>query len=106
MSRSINLTDKILSNHLIISPNDEAQHNLIAQIAENDSKHVLMGERVIAFWIDRNETKWYLGVVERMINDNPVISYMIRTDKKEKSWTYPGTAEILETKCVNCENTY
>ena len=41
--------------------------DLIPKIAENNSKHFIMGEHVIA------ETKWYLGVVEGMINDNPVI---------------------------------
>ena len=54
---------------------------------------------MIAFWVEGNETKWHLGVVEGIENDNPLVSYMIRTDGKGKSWTYPESAEVLQTSC-------
>ena len=42
---------------------------------------------MIAFWVEGNDTKWHLGVVEGIENENPLVSYMIRTDTKGKSWT-------------------
>ena len=56
-----------------------------------------VGDHVIAFWIEGNETQWYLGFIDGMVGDNPLISYMKRTDKIGRSWTYPESAEILET---------
>ena len=44
-----------------------------------------IGEHVIAFWLEGNEAKWHLGVVEGLKNGNPVVSYMIHGDSKGKS---------------------
>ena len=58
-----------------------------------------IGEHLIAFWVEGNETKWHLGVVEGIKNENPLVPYMIQTDTKGKSWTYPESAEVLLTSC-------
>ena len=58
-----------------------------------------IGEHLIAFWIEGNETKWHLGVVEAIENENPLVSYMILTDAKGRSWTYPESAEVIWTSC-------
>ena len=58
-----------------------------------------IGEHLIAFWIEGNETKWHLGVVEAIENENPLVSYMILTDAKGRSWTYPESAEVIRTSC-------
>ena len=34
-----------------------------------------------------------------MVNEYPVMPYMVKTDMKGKPWTYPETAEVFETKC-------
>ena len=34
-----------------------------------------------------------------MVNDYPVMPYIVKTDMKGKSWTYQETAEVLNTKC-------
>ena len=56
-----------------------------------------MGEHVVAFWLEGNVAKWHLGVVEGVRNGNPVVSYMVRAEGSSKPWTYPESAEILET---------
>ena len=66
------------------------------QASEVVPREYQMGEHVIAFWL---EAKWHLGGVEGLKNGNPVVSYMIRADSKGKSWTYPESAEVLETSC-------
>ena len=58
-----------------------------------------ISEHLIAFWIEGNETKWHLGVVEAIENENPLVSYMILTDAKGRSWTYPESAEVIWTSC-------
>ena len=58
-----------------------------------------LGKHLIAFWVEGNKTKSHLGVVEGTENDNSLVSYMIRTDTKGKSWTYPESAEVLLTSC-------
>ena len=58
-----------------------------------------IGEHLIAFWIEGNETKWHLGVVEAIENENPLVSYMILTNAKGRSWTYPESAEVIWTSC-------
>ena len=58
-----------------------------------------ISEHLIAFWVEGNETKWHLGVVEGIANENPLVSYMMQTDTKRKSWTYPESAEVLLTSC-------
>lgn len=60
-------------------------------------KQYNLGEHVIAFWLEGNVAKWYLGIVEAEKCDKLLISYMIRGDSKGQSWTFPETAEILET---------
>ena len=50
---------------------------------------------MIAFWVEGNKTKWHLGVVVEIENDNHVVSYMIQTESKGKSLTYPKRAEFL-----------
>ena len=62
----------------------------------NESQYQL-GEHVIAFWVEGNETKWYLGTVEKVVDDVSDVSYMVCTDTRGKSWTYPESAEILTT---------
>ena len=42
-------------------------------------------------------TKWHLGVAEGIENEKPLVSYMIWTDTKGQSWTYPESAAILLT---------
>ena len=58
-----------------------------------------LGEHIIAFWVEGNEAKWHLGVVEGQKNNTPTVSYMVRTDPKGKSWTYPESADVLQTSC-------
>ena len=61
-------------------------------------KQYNLGEHVISFWLEGNvSNKWYLGIVEAEKCDKLLISYMIRGDSKGQSWTFPETAEILET---------
>ena len=52
---------------------------------------------MIAFWLEGNTAKWYLGVVEGISDGKILISYMSRADTKGKSWTFPQAAEVLET---------
>ena len=63
---------------------------------QTDTKYML-GEHVIAYWLERHNVRWYLGIVGAEKSDKLLISYMTRADSKGKSWTFPETAEILET---------
>ena len=60
-------------------------------------KQYNLGKHVIAFWLEGNVAKWYLEIVEAEKCDKLLISCMIRGDSKGQSWTFPETAEILET---------
>ena len=54
---------------------------------------IVQGEHIIAFWVEGNKTKWYLGIVEtKKKKDKLVIPYMSKADKKEKVWTFPECA--------------
>ena len=68
----------------------------LTTVAQHGS-HYQLSEHVIAFWVEGNETKWYLGVVEKVLNYVPQVSYMVCTDSRGKSWTYLENAEILAT---------
>ena len=50
---------------------------------ENNPIQYQISEHLIPFWVEGNETKWHLGVVECTENENPLVSYMIRTDTKQ-----------------------
>ena len=58
-----------------------------------------LGEHIIAFWVEGNEVKWHFQVVEGLKNNTPTVSYMVHTDPKGKSWTYPESADVLQTSC-------
>ena len=63
---------------------------------QTDTKYKL-GKHVIAYWLGGHIARWYLGMVEAEKSDKLLISYMIQADSKRQSWTFPETAEILET---------
>ena len=75
MSRSLDLTNEgLINNHT----DRGRQKDILRQATEDDKTHFQMGEHVIALWIEGNERKWHLGVVEGMVTENPEISYMVR----------------------------
>ena len=51
-------------------------------------KQYNLGKNVIAFWLEGNAAKWYLGIVEAEKCDKLLISYMIRGDSKGQSWHF------------------
>ena len=51
----------------------------------------------MAFWYENECVKWHLGIVEGFTNGKVNVSYMIRADATGLSWTFPETAEVLET---------
>ena len=55
------------------------------------------GEHIIAFWVEGNDIKWYLGIVDYMKDDKAIISYMARADSAGRSWVFPEKADIQET---------
>ena len=57
------------------------------------------GEHIIAFWIEGNDIKWYLGIVDEVKADGSgvVVSYMTRTDNAGRSWVFPEKADINNT---------
>ena len=56
-----------------------------------------MGEHVIAYWYKGSKIKWCLGTIEKIKLEKLIISYMTRGDSKGQSWTFPESAELLET---------
>ena len=56
-----------------------------------------IGEHVAAFWVENDSVKWHLGIVEGYEKSLIRISYMTRADMLGTSWTFPETAEVLET---------
>ena len=75
---------------------NEISNSSMRAIYQKESE-IVQGEHVIAFWVEGNKTKWYLGVVETKKNDELVTSCMSKADKKGKVWTFPECAELLET---------
>ena len=57
----------------------------------------MLGEHVIAHWLEGHIARWYLGTVEAKKSDKLLISCLIPPDSKGQSWTFLETAEILET---------
>ena len=74
---------------------NEISGSSMGAICRKESEIVQGGH--IAFWVEGNKTKWYLGIVETKKNDKLVISYMSKADKKGKVWAFPECAELLET---------
>ena len=71
----------------------EISSSSMGAICQKESE-IVQGEHVIAFWVEGNKTKWYLGIVETKKNDKLVISYMSKADKKGKVWTFPECVEL------------
>ena len=67
-----------------------------AREGRTDTKYMLE-EHVIAYWLEGHIARWYLGIFEAEKSDKLLISYMIHADSNRQSWTFPETAEILET---------
>ena len=65
---------------------------------ESDSKNVNyeLGEHIVAFWIENESVKWYLGIVEGQEKTQIQVSYMTRADGSGTSWSFPETAEVLD----------
>ena len=64
----------------------------------SDLDQLQQGEHIIAFWIEGNDTKWNLGVVDTVLEaDKFIVSYLTRTDTAGKSWAFPQNSDINET---------
>ena len=94
VSQSMDVPNESQSNNNTKDPQVSVQ----LEGEKNPIKYQI-SEHLIAFWVEGNETKWHLGVVEGIENENPLVLYMIKTDSKGKSWTYPESAEVLLTRC-------
>ncbi len=80
-------------NHQDETHTPELESSLEEPVPKN--KTCVVGEHVIAFWHEGNETKWHLGVVEKI---QPLtVSYMTRTDQSGHNWTFPERSEIIQT---------
>ena len=82
MSRSMDVPNESQSNNSTKDPQVSVQLE-----GEKNPIQYQIGEHLIAFWVEGNDTKWHLGVVEGIENENPLVSYMIRTGTKGKSQT-------------------
>ena len=98
-----NITSTESSENLISYQNIERMHGIIHVIAgrtdvvetvvdkENDTEEgqtytkCMLGEHVIAYWLERHIARWYLVIVEAEKSDKLLISYKIRADSKGKS---------------------
>ena len=78
MSRSVDVPNEYQSNNNTKDPQVSVQLE-----EENNPIQYQISEHLIPFWVEGNETKWHLGVVECTENENPLVSYMIRTDTKQ-----------------------
>ena len=94
MSWSIDVPNESQSNNNTKDPQVSVQLE-----GEKNPIQYQIGEHLIAFWVEGNETKWHLGVIESIENENTLVSYMIRTDTNGKYWTYPESAEVLLNSC-------
>ena len=52
---------------------------------------------VITVWIENGTIKWYLGLVEKSIGDNFLVSYLTKTDIDGKFWKFPEKEDLWET---------
>ena len=54
-------------------------------------------KHIAVFWYEDNNVMWHLGIVEEIMKENLRVSYLTQDDCKGVSWTFPETAEVLET---------
>ena len=94
MSWSMDVPNESQSNNNTKDPQVSVQLE-----GETNPIQYQIGEHLIAFWVEGKETKWHLGVAEGIENENPLVTYIIQTDTKRKSWTYPESVEVLLTSC-------
>ena len=78
-------------------PEEEAANQTSSSSPDRSHIQYQCGEHVIAFWLEGNTAKWYLGVVEGISDGKILMSYMSRADTKGKSWTFPQAAEVLQS---------
>ena len=43
------------------------------------------GEHIIVFWVEGNDIKWYLGILDYIKEDKAIVSYMVRADSAGRS---------------------
>ena len=54
------------------------------------------GEHVAVFWVENVDVVWYLGIVEKEMNDGRVqVIHLKRTDKAGQKWVIPDNPENL-----------
>ena len=59
----------------------------------------LVGEYIAAVCFEDTTYEWYLGVIEHINPNNPiVVSYLIRVDTKGKTWVFSDEAQLVGTE--------
>ena len=69
MSQSMDVPNESQSNNNTKDPQVSVQ----LEGEKNQYQHQI-GEHFIAFWVEGNETKWHLRVVEGIENEDPLVS--------------------------------
>ena len=74
----------------------------VTPLFKNDIENTngfLVGEYIAAVWFEDTTYEWCLGVIEHINPNNPiVVSYLIRVDKKGKTWIFSDEAQLVETE--------
>ena len=97
--KTLTLSDLKNVLHCLANKNAEPDNSEIE--TEINKPDFVLGEHVIAFWVNTNSVKqWYLGIVEKIEADGLIISYLTQASRSsggDQSWTFPEEAEVLKT---------
>ena len=64
--------------------------------SESSKDPYVCGEHIACFWYEDNNVRWYLGIVEEIMNENLLVSYLTQDDRQGISF-FLETAEVLQT---------